>query len=69
MTGLEFLKAPDRTAGEIADVLSKGHPPFEDGAAVECCRVTCRECWLSWLTTGKPPVPSRELITPKRGKE
>lgn len=55
-TGLEFLKALDTTAGEIADVLGKGHPPFEPGTKVDCSRFTCRECWLAWLTTGKPPI-------------
>lgn len=55
-TGLEFLKALDTTAGEIAEVLGKGHPPFEPGTKVDCSHVTCRECWLAWLTTGKPPI-------------
>ena len=30
-TGLEILKAPGTTAGEIAAILGKGHPPFEEG--------------------------------------
>lgn len=54
--GLEILKNPGTTAGEIADVLAKGHPPFEPGTGIDCSRVTCRECWLAWLTTGKPPI-------------
>ena len=54
-TGLEFLKAPGTTAGEIAEVLGKGHPPFEPGTQVACDSFTCRECWLAWLTTGQPP--------------
>lgn len=54
-TGLEFLKNPGTTAGEIAEALGKGHPPFEPGTNVDCSHVTCRECWLAWLTTGEPP--------------
>lgn len=30
-TGLEIIKALDTTAGEIAEIISKGHPPFADG--------------------------------------
>ena len=33
-TGLEIIKALDTTAGEIAEIISKGHPPFADGGAV-----------------------------------
>ncbi|MBQ8238799.1 MAG: hypothetical protein IJZ39_11710 [Oscillospiraceae bacterium] len=55
-TGLEFLKNPGTTAGEIAEVLATGHPPFEPGTKVDCSHVTCRECWLAWLITGKAPV-------------
>lgn len=58
-TGLEILKAPDATAGEIADILGKGHPPFAAGEKVDCSHVSCRECWLAWLTTGKPPIPKK----------
>ena len=29
-TGLEIIKALDTTAGEIAEIISKGHPPFEE---------------------------------------
>lgn len=32
-TGLEIIKALDTTAGEIAEIISKGHPPFEEGGA------------------------------------
>ena len=58
-TGLEILKAPDATAGEIADILGKGHQPFGPDHKVECSLVSCRECWLAWLTTGKPPIPKK----------
>ena len=54
-TGMEFLKNPGTTAGEIADILGEGHPPFGPGTKVDCSHVTCRECWLAWLTTGEPP--------------
>lgn len=59
-TGLEIIKALDTTAGEIAEIISKGHPPFADGGAVACDLVTCEQCWLAWLTTGKPPVPTKK---------
>ena len=52
MTGLELLKAPETTAGEIADIISEHCPPV---VPTECDRLSCRECWLSWLTTGEPP--------------
>lgn len=52
MTGLELLKAPDTTAGEIADIISEHCPPV---CPAECDRLACRECWFSWLTTGEPP--------------
>lgn len=58
-TGLEILKALDTTAGEIAKIISKGHPPFENGT-VACDFVTCEQCWLAWLTTGKPPLPTKK---------
>ena len=57
-TGLEILKAPGTTAGEIAAILGNGHPPFEEGE-VQCDLVTCEECWLAWLTTGKVPILKR----------
>ena len=59
-TGLETIKALDTTAGEIAEIISKGHPPFEEGGAVACDLVTCKQCWLAWLTTGKPPIPTKK---------
>ena len=59
-TGLEILKAPDTTAGEIAAILGKGHPPFEAGEQVACDFVTCEQCWMAWLTTGKPPIPKKK---------
>ena len=59
-TGLEIIKALDTTAGEIAEIISKGHPPFEEGGAVACDLVTCKQCWLEWLTTGKPPIPTKK---------
>lgn len=52
MTGLELLKAPGTTAGEIADIIAEHCPPV---VPTECDRLSCRECWLAWLTTGEPP--------------
>lgn len=45
--GLEFLKTAP--AEEIAEVLASGHPPV---GAVHCDLVSCRDCWLHWLTKG-----------------
>lgn len=64
MSGLEIIKAPSSTAGEIADIVSKPCPPI---TPAECDRVSCRECWLAWLTTGEPPEkkgPSDEQTAP-----
>lgn len=52
MTGLELLKAPGTTAGEIADIISEHCPPV---VPTNCDLLSCRECWLAWLTTGEPP--------------
>jgi hypothetical protein len=54
MTGLEFLKAEGRTPEEMAEVLCDSCPPLPN---VECDFTTCRNCWLSWLVSGKPPEP------------
>ena len=58
-TGLEILKVPSTTPEEIAAILGHGHPPFGEGE-VQCDLVTCEECWLAWLTTGKVPIPKRK---------
>ncbi len=45
-TGLEILKAPGTTAGEIAAILGKSHPPFEKGE-VQCDLSPARNAgWL-----------------------
>lgn len=65
MTGLELLKAPNTTAGEIADIVSEHCPPV---VPANCDCLSCRECWLAWLTTGNPPKekgPSDERTTPR----
>lgn len=67
MTGLEIIKAPGSTAGEIADIISKPCPPV---IPESCDRFSCRECWLAWLATGEPPKekgPSDEQTTPCNG--
>lgn len=64
MTGIELIKAPDSTAGELADIISKPCPP---SGVAECDRHSCRECWLAWLVTGEPPKEkgsSDERTTP-----
>lgn len=52
MTGIEIIKAPSTTAEEIADIIFEHCPPV---CPTECDHLACRECWLSWLTTGEPP--------------
>lgn len=67
MTGLELLKAPGTTAGEIADIISKSCPPE---IPVDCDDIFCRDCWLAWLTgSGLPEKtePPTEQATPLCG--
>lgn len=47
MTGLEIIRAPGTTAEQIADIVSKPCPPE---VPVSCDDVSCRDCWLAWLT-------------------
>lgn len=54
--GIEILKRPDATAGELADLISGACPPFPNSfSEVRCDEQSCRACWLAWLTTGKSP--------------
>jgi len=67
MTGLELLKSSETTAGEIADIVSRPCPPI---APTECDRISCRFCWLRWLTeeqTGKETGPSDKQTAPCEG--
>lgn len=67
MTGLELLKAPSTTAGEIADIISKSCPPE---LPVSCDDISCRDCWLAWLTGAGLPEktePPSEQATPSCG--
>ena len=57
--GLSILRSRATTPEEIAAILGNGHPPFEEGE-VPCDLVSCEECWLAWLTTGKVPIPKRQ---------
>lgn len=52
MTGLETIRAPGTTAEQIADIIAEHCPPV---APEKCDHISCRECWLAWLTTGRPP--------------
>ena len=64
MTGLELMKAPGTTAEEIADIISAPCPPV---VPTECDQLSCRECWLAWLTTGtaaKEKGPSDKQTAP-----
>ena len=55
--GIQIIKQPDITAGELADLLSGCCPPFAEGfGLVHCDEVSCRACWLAWLTSGKSPT-------------
>lgn len=52
MTGIELLRAPGTTVEQIADIIAEQCPPI---AIAECDGLSCRRCWLAWLTTGEPP--------------
>lgn len=52
MTGLELLRTTDTTVEEIADIISEHCPPVTPGS---CDQLSCRACWLAWLTAGEPP--------------
>lgn len=47
MTGIELIKTTATTPGEIADIISEHCPPTIHDS---CDRVSCRECWLAWMT-------------------
>lgn len=53
--GIQIVKRPDVTAGELAELLSGACPPFtSECEPVHCHATNCRDCWLAWLATGKP---------------
>lgn len=52
MTGLEIIRAPGTTVEQIVDILAEHCPPI---TPENCDHISCRECWLAWLTTGGPP--------------
>jgi hypothetical protein len=58
MTGLELLKAPEATAGEIADIISAPCPPT---IPAHCDGVSCCACWLAWLTGERPKRKGRPM--------
>lgn len=59
MTGLEIIKTPNTTVGEIADIISEHCPPV---VPANCDQLSCRECWLAWLVTGEPPREAETRI-------
>lgn len=64
MTGLEIIRDPGTTAEQIADIIAEHCPPV---TPEHCDRLSCRKCWLAWLTTGEPPKEkgsSDEQTTP-----
>ena len=65
--GIEIIKNPDITAGELANLLSGQCPPYAQGVgSVNCDDHSCRTCWLSWLTTGNKP-PAKASCGQKEG--
>lgn len=52
MTGMEIIRAPGTTAEQIVDIIAEHCPPV---TPEHCDKLSCRECWLAWLTTGEPP--------------
>lgn len=58
--GLQIIKSPYATAGDLAELLSGSCPPFRGSGEVDCRNVSCRDCWAAWLTTGKPAKPERK---------
>lgn len=67
MTGLEIIRAPGTTAEQIADIITEHCPPI---TPEHCDKLSCRECWLAWLSTGEPPKekgPSSKRTTPHSG--
>lgn len=53
--GVAIIKNPDITVERLADLLSGACPPFAESAGFASCDETsCRDCWASWLATGKP---------------
>lgn len=61
--GIQIIKQPGITAGELADLLSGACPPFcGENSTVHCDRTSCQACWLAWLTTGEPPLTSGEEV-------
>ena len=65
MTGLEIIRAPGTTAEQIADIIAEHCPPI---TPEHCDKLSCRACWLAWLTTGEPPKekgPSDERTAPE----
>ncbi len=67
MSGLEILRNPDTTAEQIADIIAEHCPPI---TPEHCDKLSCRKCWLAWLTTGEPPKekgPSDKQTAPRYG--
>jgi len=56
-TGLAIIASS--TPEELAEIFGKGHPPFEPEGQVQCDLVSCKQCWLAWLNTGLPPIPTK----------
>lgn len=64
MTGIEIIKAADTTVEQIADIIAEHCPPV---TLEHCDKLSCRACWLAWLTSGeaaKETGPSDKQTAP-----
>lgn len=61
MTGLEIIRDPGTTAEQITDIIAEHCPPI---TPEHCDKLSCRNCWLAWLTTGEPPRDYGDLEQP-----
>lgn len=67
MTGLEIIRDPNTTAEQVTDIIAEHCPPI---TPEHCDKLSCRNCWLAWLTTGEPPKgkePSGKQTAPCLG--
>ena len=52
--GIQLVKSPYTTVGELAELLCDSCPPFRTAGTPDCIGVSCRDCWAAWLSTGIP---------------
>ena len=62
--GMTLLQSTELTAAQKALLLSGSCPPFSaEQSSFPCQEQGCQTCWLSWLTTGKPPQVEEATAT------